>query len=77
MVKATNAVFKVSGATEPEQFTEALGTAQSLVDGWGLGVKKAPIPDDPGVFVVPMGRVVGTAGEKSIINMGSSDLSGV
>lgn len=52
--KTTHSVFNV-------RREEVLG----LVDeAW---VKRStPLPNDPGAYVIPMGRVIGTAGEKSI-----------
>jgi len=49
---------------------------QALVDeGWKL--RGAPLPGDPGAFVVPMGRTVGTAGEtalKIIVRPGTNQI---
>jgi hypothetical protein len=33
-------------------------------EAWVL--RGAPVPGDPGKYVVPMGRIVGTNGEKSV-----------
>jgi hypothetical protein len=63
--KITHTVFRVKK-------TEIL----ALVDeAWKK--KSKPEPNDPGAYVVPMGRIVGTKGEKSIkivVNSGTSEI---
>jgi hypothetical protein len=52
--KPKHSVFNVKG-----------DNALALVDeAWAK--KGIPVPNDPGAYVVPMGRVVGAAGETSI-----------
>ena len=52
--KATHTVFNAQG-----------NDALALVDeAWSL--KGAPEVGDPGAYIIPMGRVVGTTGETSI-----------
>ncbi|MFB5205960.1 hemagglutinin repeat-containing protein [Stenotrophomonas sp. 3diitr2024] len=46
-------------------FVEDRSKLISLIDeAWRM--KGAAVPGDPGAFIVPMGRVIGTAGEKNI-----------
>jgi len=54
VTKPTHSVFNVDRS-------QILG----LVDEAWI-TKGSPLPSDPGAYIVPMGRVVGTAGEKSI-----------
>jgi len=63
--KATHSVFKCDR-------TKLIGL---LDDAWAR--KGSPLPNDPGAYVVDMGRVIGTAGEtkiKVIVRPGTNEL---